>query len=135
VFPDTVMRQTVHWLAVFAEDWHSEIPRRIHSREIDDGGAPQWHAEFARWLTRNHNSGYRNPDSRLRLTRAMRYLRKISPRSYEVLYRVMALGHSLESVTQWLNERAIRGNHPERYRRGDSLAILQSGVDFVCHHY
>jgi hypothetical protein len=28
-----------------------DIPARIHSRDIDAGGAPQWHGAFRAWLT------------------------------------------------------------------------------------
>lgn len=31
----------------------AEMPSRIHTRETDDGGAPQWAAQFQSWLTDN----------------------------------------------------------------------------------
>lgn len=135
VFSSDVMRDMVHWLSVFRIEWYQEVPQRLHSRDIDDGGAPQWHPEFLYWLTRNKHSQQRNPAGRLRVTQAMRSLRKVAPRQYEVLYRIMVLNDSVEATTQWLNERAIRHGHPERYRKGDTLAILQAGVDWVSHHY
>lgn len=134
VFPDSVLSHMVHWLGVFASEWHQELPTRIHSRSVDRGGAPQWHAEFARWISGERNYE-RNPEGRLRVTRAMRDLRKHAPRQYEVLYRIMVLGESIEGTTAWLNARAERGGHPERYRTGDTLAILQSSIDWVEHHY
>ncbi len=65
----------------------------------------------------------------------MRGLRKVAPRQYEVLYRIMVNGESIETTTSWLNARAIRGGHPERYRPGDTLVILQSSINWVEHHY
>lgn len=135
MFPEPVLAHLAHWLSVFAAEWHQEIPLKIHDRRIDDGGKPQWHPEFARWLTRTGSLGPRNPLGRLRVTRAMRDLRRVAPRQYEVLYRIMVVGESVESTTIWLNARAIRGGHPERYRLGDTLAILQSSVDWIEHHY
>lgn len=139
VFPPDVITKMSHWLEIFAGEWHQELPQKLHGRELDDMGAPQWHPEFSRWLlrheTREERHGHRNPDGRLRVTKAMRGLRKEAPRAYEVLYRVMVLGASIESTTQWLNERAIRGGHPERYRNGDTLAIVQAGCHWVEHHY
>ena|SRR5437868_2356598 len=136
VFPDSVLEHMAHWLGVFAAEWHQDIPLKLHTGQLEKGtGAPQWHPEFARWLSGNRGEGPRNPEGRLRVTRAMRALRKEAPRQYEVLYRIMVLGESIESTTTWLNARAIRGGHPERYRRGDTLAILQASIDWVEHYY
>lgn len=139
VFPESVLQNMAHWLGVFAAEWHQELPQRIHGRAIDRAGAPQWTDEFARWMTRDDAEGAygrrRNPEGRLRVTRAMRALRKEAPRQYEVLYRIMVNGDSIASTTVWLNERAIRGGHPERYRTGDTLAILQSSIDWIEQHY
>lgn len=134
VFPDVVLEHLAHWLSVFSAEWHQELPMQIHGRQLDKGGAPQWHPEFARWLTRE-GTGSRNPEGRLRVTRAMRALRRQAPRQYEVLYRIMVNGESIESTTAWLNNRAIRGGHPERYRPADTLVMLQSSVDWIEHHY
>lgn len=134
VFSESVLTHMAHWLSVFATEWHQDIPTKIHGRGVDRGGAPQWTPEFARWMTSSGNNP-RNPDGRLRVTRAMRGLRKIAPRQYEVLYRIMVLGESVTGTTVWLNNRAIRGGHPERYRKGDTLAILQSSINWVEAHY
>lgn len=121
-----------HWLSVFSKEWHSEVPLKIHVAQLDRSGTPRWSPEFAQWISGKQRGP--NPD-RFRITTAMRNLRRVSPRQYEVLYRIMVLGESIESTTNWLNARAIRGGHPERYRRGDTLAILQSSIDWVEHHY
>ena len=134
VFPEPVLAHLAHWLSIFAAEWHQDVPLQIHTKQLEKGtGAPQWAPEFARWITGRSNS--QNPDGRLRVTRAMRSLRQVAPRQYEVLYRIMVLGDSVASTTAWLNNRAIRGGHPERYRIGDTLAILQSSVDWVEAHY
>lgn len=135
VFPEAILSHMAHWLSVFAAEWHQEIPTKIHQRGIDRAGAPQWSPEFARWLTGSTGGQPRNPEGRFRVTRAMRLLRREAPRQYEVLYRIMVLGESVEGTTNWLNNRAIRGGHPERYRTGDTLAILQSSINWVEAHY
>jgi hypothetical protein len=83
---------------------------------------------------------YRN-ESRLRTTKAMRRLRKFAVREYEVLYRILILGDSIEGVTVWLNERAAR-NHiplpvgkPDHYTERDTWALFIAGVDFVRQSY
>jgi hypothetical protein len=137
ILTDSVLAQTARHLAVYAADWQTEVPSRIHSGAVDAGGAPEWHPEFARWLTRTdrphdpRDDRYRNPENRLRVTRAMRAIRRAAPREYEVVYRVMCLGDTVASTTRWLNERAIRGGHPERYRQKDTIAILVCGVSKI----
>lgn len=122
-------------MSEFATIWRGEIPMKIHSREIDRGGGPAYHPDFARWLTRSDSpddprqQGERNPENRLRITRAMRALRKVAVREYEVVYRVMVLGETEQQTAIWLNERAIKGGHPERYRSKDVVAIVVSGID------
>jgi len=133
--PDTVLQTTARWMSDFATDWRGEIPIRIHSHAIDSGGAPEYDATFARWLTRSDRpddpraQNQRNPENRLRITRAMRVLRKVAVREYEVVYRVMVLGETIEQAAVWLNARSIRGGHPERYSRKDVVVIVVSGVD------
>ena len=139
VFPQEVLSHMVHWLDVFRAEWFQEIPRTIHSSALDEAGTPEWSSEFSKWLlrteTREERQGKRNPDGRLRLTKAMRTLRDHSPRAYEVFYRVLVLNDSIESTTRWLNARAIRGGHPERYRNGDTLAIVQAACHWVEQNY
>jgi hypothetical protein len=139
VFPQAVVAHMIHWLDVFATEWHQDMPLKVHTSALDDSGSPQWHPEFARWLLRTETSeerqGQRNPDGRLRVTKAARSLREHSPRVYEVFYRIIVLGHTVESVSQWLNDRAIRGGHPERYRNGDTLAMLQAACHWIEQNY
>jgi hypothetical protein len=132
-----VLANTSHWLAVFAADWHGATPLRLHSRDIDPGGAPELHPEFMAWLTREARLDGTTPNapSQYRIKSAMRRLRKAAVREYEVVYRVMVLREPIPSVASWLNERAIRGGHPERYREKDVVAIVQSGVDKLIEWY
>lgn len=110
--------QTARWLVELADYWNKEIPMRLHSRDTDGGGAPAWHGEFAHWLTGtdlNDDRWRRNPEPRLRTTRAMRKLRQQHPREFEVLYRTIILGIPLTETCNWLNDRAARNKKKERY--------------------
>jgi hypothetical protein len=44
------MTPDVQW---FLDRLQAEMPTRIHSREVDDGGSPQWATAFASWLSDN----------------------------------------------------------------------------------
>lgn len=137
---DQAIRATGFWLSRFSADFHGEIPNRIHNRDIADDGAPQWHPDFARWLTAREVISTPRPDTptrepRLRTTRALRRLRKTAVREYEVVYRIMVLGERMEDTTQWLNERAQRNHIPlppgqtVHYRPRDTMAIMISAID------
>jgi hypothetical protein len=121
---------TNYWLVHFRLIWETNPPLRLHTRELDLDGNPQWHPEFAHWLqgTSGRSEG---SEDRARLKTALKRLRERSLREYEVLYRVMAQGQTLAEVTDWLNERAIRGRHPERYSRADTSVIIYAAVDKV----
>lgn len=135
------MRQVInYWVVEWRKMWQQETPSRIHSREVDQGGAPDWHPEFRRWIDRGAEEGGlnqsgrrlhapRNPDQRLRTTRAFRKLRNKNPREFEVLYRTVVKQHSIQETTNWLNDRAIRLDKPERYRDMDVQILLWSAVD------
>lgn len=136
-YSDQVMRQTAHWASWFAADWKREFPLRLHSREIAPDGSPQWHPDFLKWLVGDRMYSTRCGDeSRLRTTRAMRRLRKVAVREYEVLYRILVLDERLEDTTRWLNERAVRNQIPlpdgrtVHYTAKDTLALFIAGIDF-----
>lgn len=125
--PAERLRWTARRMNDYAAYWNEEIPLRLHSRETDDGGAPQWHPDFARWLFRSDVSDdkwRRNPEYRVRTTRAFRKLREKFPREYEVLYRTAILGISLNDTAQWMTYRAMRNHKPERYTPNDLLLFL-----------
>jgi len=144
--PTTVLQDTGYWLARFSSDYRGEIPQKIHNHEIADGGAPQWHPDFARWITAREvintpRPEYPTDEKRLRTTRAMRRLRKEAVREFEVIYRVMVMGERIDATTKWLNERAIRNaiplpaGRPEHYRRKDTIVLVVSGIDKLREWY
>lgn len=45
--PPKSLSALVRW---FAEAWAAEMPQRLHSRDMDEGGNPQWHAAFRSYL-------------------------------------------------------------------------------------
>lgn len=115
-----------------ADYWKGEIPIRMHQRSLDDGGTPDWHPDFALWLNRpnlHDDTWRRNPENRVRTTRAFRKLREKHAREYEVLYRVVVLGYTVDSVVGWLNDNAARGHKPERYDREAVYLYLLVGAE------
>lgn len=139
-FPAAVLKSTGYWLARFSRDYHGEIPQKIHNGDIANDGAPQWHPDFARWLTAREvistpRPDYPTPEQRLRTTRALRRLRKEAVREFEVVYRVMVTGERIEETTKWLNQRAERNGIPlpngrsVHYRTKDTIALVVSGID------
>lgn len=137
-FPSQVIIGVNWWVNTWTSMWRGEIPSKIHSRDIDAGGAPEWTSEFRRWIERTEDEVHgqrrrtyapRNDDARLRTTRAFRKLRAKNPREYEVLYRTVVLRHSLPETAIWLTERAIRNDKPERYSALDAQILLVCAVD------
>lgn len=138
-FNDQTMRNMVHWATYFANDWKQEVPTRIHSSAISLDGSPEWHPDFARWLTSDRKPRPHNDQQRLRTTKVMRRLRKVAVREYEVAYRVLVLGERLEETTLWLNARAERNAIPfpphrpngPHYTHKDTLALLICAIDYA----
>jgi hypothetical protein len=140
IYPDKIIAETSHWLGRFRDDFRQEIPLRIHSRDTAEDGAPQWHSSFSRWLTSREVIDTPRPESpteenRLRTTRALRRLRNVAVREFEVVYRVMICEEKIPAVTSWLNERAVRNQIPLRvgrkqhYTNKDTSALVFSGID------
>jgi hypothetical protein len=119
-----VLDTTDQWIPRLARMWHEDIPTRIHSGGTADDGSPRWDPAFAAWLM-----GVKSPGERPRITHAMRRLRKVSVREFEVAYRVIVLGESLEGTMAWLNERAARNRLSDRYTERDTRIILMSAID------
>jgi hypothetical protein len=139
-FPSAVLSSTGYWLSRFASDYHGEVPQKIHNGEIANDGAPQWHPDFARWLTAREvidtpRPDQATPEQRLRTTRSLRRLRKEAIREFEVVYRIMVLSEHIEDTTAWLNDRALRNGIPlpegraVHYRTKDTIALVISGID------
>lgn len=144
-FPASVLQTTGYWLAAFSADIRGESPTQIHSGSLASDGSPQWHPDFARWISAGPISSprpeYPSDEGRLRTTRALRRLRKEAVREFEVVYRVMVLGDSVRNTTDWLNERAARNSIPlppgqdVHYRQKDTVAIIVSGVDKLRNYW
>jgi hypothetical protein len=133
--PEAVLADTFKTMWELASYWHDELPMRLHSREVSDGGTPEWHHDFARWIGRadqfNDQRWAQNPEPRVKTTRAFRKLRTRSPREYEVVYRTAILRIPFDETVEWLNARAIRGGHPDRYDTDAALMLLICGVDKI----
>lgn len=131
-----VVTATQRHLHRFIPEWRDEFPMRIHERGFAEDGTPAWTGEFTKWVTRGtrKHDDEDHPETKLRLTRAMRRLRKVAPREHEVVWKVLS-GDTVPDVCAWLNDRAIRGGHPERYSQKDTMVILASGVDKIAFWY
>jgi len=138
--PASVLASTAYWLTRFSYDYRGESPGKIHNGTLSEDGTPQWHPDFARWLTAGGpidtpRPESRTPEDRLRTTRALRKLRSVAVREFEVVYRVMVLGDTVDDTTKWLNDRAQRNGIPlppgqtVHYRRKDTVAIIVSGIE------
>jgi len=125
---------TNHWLRFFQDVWEAGAPVRLHTRELDDAGNPNMHPEFLHWL--DGTSGrHEGTEDRARLKRAMKRVRERSLREYEVLYRVMVLGHSIPEVADWLSLRAAKAGFADEYTSHDTLVILYAAVDKLLEWY
>ncbi len=126
----THMEFTRTWIDHFRDILIPDLPMVLHSREIDGNGAPQWSPAWRAILTaetsRPRYGHEEHPATRLR--KAMKRIRNTSIREYEVLFRVLNSGEPVPEVTKWLNERAIRGGHPERYTDRSTMVILYAAV-------
>lgn len=132
--PEEVIKRTAKRMRWLSAMWNEEIPLRIHSHEIDDGGAPQWHPDFALWMSRTEvkDKYWRErPEARVKTTRAFRKLRRHHPREFEVLYRTAILGIPIKDTVEWMNDRAVRNEKVERYTYDDIVVYLIVATDKV----
>lgn len=130
--PPALLKQALLWIEVFRADWHGETPLKLHVAALGDDGTPDYAPEFARYLYSGEaGNGPRNPEDRLRTTRAFRRLRRRAPREFDVLYLIVAHRKSPSQVARQLTERAIRIDKPERYSTDDIIVLLLSGLDKV----
>lgn len=141
-YPASVIGQTVWWLSRFRDEFLGDIPNKIHAGhdDLSEDGTPEWHVTFARWMSARVVIDQPRPEvrtetNRLRTTKALRKLRQVAVREYEVVYRIMVLKDSIENTTIWLNDRAERNNIPlpegrsVHYSNKDTSCILFSGID------
>ena len=135
-FTTEVLATTASRARMIASDWRAEVPTAMTTSQIGCDGNPAWHPDFDRWLTRS-DGRRRGSEDRIRTTRAMRRLRSLAPRMFEVSYRLLLLGESVDGCTGWLNERAKRNAIPlpkgrtVHYCPKDTIAILIGTTDFV----
>lgn len=135
MLPSVAVQKATRDLTRFQREWQGETPIRLHRRMPAADGTPDFTSEFIDWLNRERLSDDAlATDSKLRFTRAMRTLRKIAPREYDVMHRVLA-GHTTEAIRDWLNDRAVRGGHPERYSLKDTVVLIVSGADKLAAWY
>lgn len=119
------MEDLAQWAAWLSVEWRPDIKY----------GGEEWLPDFARYLDETQR--------KQRTKRAMRRLRRASPRQYEVCYRVLVLGERIDDTVQWLNERAERNDIPyptirpdgPHYMRKDALALLMAGVAYAREHW
>jgi len=136
MIPQSVIRETLRTMNELASYWNDEVPKKIHSRDVSAGGTPEWDRDFAIWLTGrvdqfDDRRWADHPEPRVKSTRAFRKLRQRSPREYEVVYRTAILKIPFEETVKWLNDRAIRHGHPDRYDNEAALMLLICGVDKI----
>jgi hypothetical protein len=116
---EAVKDHTTKWLSFLRADLEESIPIRINTGSVFAAdGTPEWAPEFTSWMKGNS-----------RVVRAMRRLRRVSVREYEVAYRALFLGQTDVQIAKWLTERAIRNDKPERYSKADAQVIVVSAID------
>lgn len=134
-FPPAVISEAVYWGRFLGEEWSrdfAEAPVKLHQTSLAPDGTHEWERSFLDWL-----EGRNADEARQRTTKVMRKLRRVSPRAYEVLYRAMVQGEGFESITTWLNERAVRNNIPlpsgksVHYTQKDAVALFIAGVSYA----
>lgn len=145
----TTLPQEVRWInremnRVLAQSTlDDEVPMRIHCRETDAGGAPEWHPTFERWIdaeridTPRTAARFYEPDRKLhpqRLKRALRQVRKLAPREYDVLYLMIALKYTWDDARVKLNEDNLRRGQPE-YSEAEFLILAVSGSSLLLASY
>ncbi len=152
------IRRASFWIGQYRADWQRETPMKMHSWGVDSGhglGGPPFHPEFEHWLgqicfcgrppdpatgergcpSNPYKKNPRNPDQRLRTTRAFRKLRKVAPREFDALYLLCAHQLTFRAVVDALNLRAIRLEKPEHYDEMGVLILLMSGLDKINSWY
>ncbi|HEX5016536.1 MAG TPA: hypothetical protein VFX15_02995 [Actinomycetes bacterium] len=129
----THLSETAQWIGWFRDLWTSNVPLRLHLRDLGDDGNPELHPQFVHWL--DGTTSRDGDEDRARLKRAVKRLRERSLREYEVLYRVMVLGEPIPDTAEWLCARAATRGHAERYTARDVMVILYAAVDKIRDWY
>ena len=133
-----LIEQTSRYLQYLVPEFRDEIPLKMHNlHDLAADGTPRLTGEFSDWLYRGAQRRRQDEsptDATLRLKRAMRVLRGVAPREHDVMWRTLR-GESVESTLAWLNDRAERGGHPERYTTKDVIVLIASGTDKLALWY
>ena len=135
-----ILEHTAQLIREFQLDWQREIPDQIHGVDFDADGIPQWHPDFVAYIERtckkpgchdlNCRHGMRtlHPDSRVRVSRAFRRLRREAPREFDALYLVTRYSLTLDEVAARLSSRSISLGHADRYTHDGILVLVVSAA-------
>jgi hypothetical protein len=150
--PDAQLHKAIFWLNSLGDDWRGEVPYRLHEKgHFGLGSAPPFSSEFINYVgfieCKRPNCGdcakeraagkhkWRNPEGRLRATRAFRKLRKVAPREFDALYLYCVQQYPVPAISAALNERAARLEKDDRYEQVAVVLLLLSGIDKVQHYW
>ena len=129
-----------------------EVPIRIHSREIDAGGAPEWHPEFLKYLEWSCNctgsahdptcpalrpTRYRASNHKMhrhRLQRALRQLRIIAPAECDIVTLIVKHGLTYEQARDRINEGRNRRSQ-KSYSHDEFLILTIAGCSKLIASY
>jgi hypothetical protein len=135
MLPSLAVSKASRDLVQFQRTWQGSMPMRIHDRRLAADGTPEFSSEFLAWVCRAwRDDDALATDARMRLTKGMKMLRDIAPREHDVIRQVLD-GRPAEEIREWLNDRAIRGGHPERYSLKDTVVLIVSGSDKLAAWY
>lgn len=113
----------------------AEAPLRIHSRDVDAGGAPEWHPAFERWIDAEWHEDprparFRESNHRMhpaRMKRALRQLRRLDAKAHEAINLMAVHGYSWAAAREKMNEDNLRRGDPP-YSEVDFLCLTISGT-------
>lgn len=146
------LHRAAFWLRGLSQDWRGDVPLKLHEsrgRRTPEGTLP-FSSDFVAYVgfiecgkpgciecrkERQREREWRNPEPRLRATRAFRKLRKVAPREFDVLYLYCVQRQTVSAITIALNERAARLDKEDRYSNVSVILLLLSGIDKVLHWY
>ena len=147
------LARTRHWLGEFARDWIGEVPMRIHKKDHDGMGSPEFSDEFVgyigeltckvdtcmicvdrkaapkQYLTSEAYRLQHRAQARNRTTKAIRRLRRIAPLEFDVLYLIVMHGLSVSQVAEKLTERSRTRGLDETFDVPSVLILVVSGVE------
>ena len=118
------------------------VPIRIHSRETDAGGAPEWHPAFSKWidaerdLTKRSDRFYESDKKQhtSRMKRALRQLRRLAPKEHDAMYLMIALGYTWYGALAKMNDDNVARGKPE-YTEAEFLVLTVSGSSLLLASY